>query len=366
MSPDQGAAPASSAAVKAARDRLDAWVREVVAWHFDPETGPPFWIERAKGLGWDPRQEVRGFDDLARFGPFDDAELRAGDVRRWVPRAFAGRAVHVFEAGGSTPARGLPRQRIEVEDFRTDFRLLSEALPDASFPGGADWLALAPTGPRRFRLALEHLAQVRGGICFGLDLDPRWVSGSLRRGNIEGAEAYKEHVIDQALTILRSQPNVRCVFASPKLLEALSGKVSLARSQITGVVCGGDRLTADFHREAREEILDGIEMVAVYTNTFLGVARQKPFTPADDHVITYHAPQPRAVLQVVDPADPRREVPHGEAGRVKVTTLTKETFIPGLLERDEAVRSPPIALCPWDGVRDVRPLARPGAAAGGG
>ena len=27
-----------------AREELDAWVRECVAWHFDPKTGCPFWL----------------------------------------------------------------------------------------------------------------------------------------------------------------------------------------------------------------------------------------------------------------------------------------------------------------------------------
>jgi hypothetical protein len=45
-----------SAAVEEARSRLDAHVRETVAWHFDPATGCPFWLDYAKALGWDPRR----------------------------------------------------------------------------------------------------------------------------------------------------------------------------------------------------------------------------------------------------------------------------------------------------------------------
>ena len=41
---------------------------------------------------------------------------------------------------------------------------------------------------------------------------------------------------------------------------------------------------------------------------------------------------------MVDFDDPEREVGHGERGRVKLTTLTKEFFVPGFLERDEAIR----------------------------
>src|SRR5688500_8170799 len=40
-------ASASEADVTAARERLDAHVRETVAWHFDPATGSPFWLEFA-------------------------------------------------------------------------------------------------------------------------------------------------------------------------------------------------------------------------------------------------------------------------------------------------------------------------------
>jgi len=32
----------------AAGEARDAWVREVVQWHFDPATGCPFWLDFAK------------------------------------------------------------------------------------------------------------------------------------------------------------------------------------------------------------------------------------------------------------------------------------------------------------------------------
>ena len=41
---------------------------------------------------------------------------------------------------------------------------------------------LGPSGPRRLRLGVEHLTQVRGGICFCVDLDPRWVIKLIKKG----------------------------------------------------------------------------------------------------------------------------------------------------------------------------------------
>jgi hypothetical protein len=369
--------------VAEARQRLDAWTREVVQWHFDPETGCPFWLDFAQRLDWDPREEIHTFDDLERFGLFRDEWLRGGPVRRWVPKGYAGRPVYVFETGGST---GVPKTRINIEDFRIDYSLFSETLNPETFPFGANWLMLGPSGPRRLRLAIEHLAQVRGGICFCVDLDPRWVVHLMKKGQIDLVEQYKEHVIQQALTILRAGHDIQCMFTTPKLLEALCERISLRQAGIRGIFCGGTEMTRQFHRFAREELLEGADFVPTYGNTLMGLAYHKPFlssreytlshqepflsgreyTPshqepfdaADDYMIIYHAPQPRAVLQAVDPERPDRLVDYGERGRVKLTTLTKEFFMPNFLERDEAIRTPPIAKYPWDGVGDVRPFRK--------
>ena len=52
-----------------------------------------------------------------------------------------------------------------------------------------------PPGPRRLRLAVEHLCQHRGGICFMVDLDPRWVIKLIkaRRDGGDGALQAARH-----------------------------------------------------------------------------------------------------------------------------------------------------------------------------
>src|ERR1017187_5949152 len=64
------------------------------------------------------------------------------------------------------------------------------------------------------------------------------------------------------------------------------------------------------------------------------------------------------MIEVVDPDDPARGVGYGETGRVRLTTLTREFFMPRFLERDEAEREPSYTEYPWDGVRNVRPFSR--------
>ena len=60
----------SSAPAAAAREKLDAHVREMVRWHFSPETGCPFWLEFAGRLDFDPREKIGGYSDLKLLGHF--------------------------------------------------------------------------------------------------------------------------------------------------------------------------------------------------------------------------------------------------------------------------------------------------------
>jgi phenylacetate-coenzyme A ligase PaaK-like adenylate-forming protein len=339
------------------RERLDAHVRETVAWHFHPETGTPFWLERAKTLGFDPRKAVQCFDDLKKFGLFEDEWLRGGPVRRWVPLALQNQPIYVFETGGTT---GIPKSRININDFRTDYELFSDTLPEKFFPKGANWLMLGPSGPRRLRLAVEHLCQYRGGICFCVDLDPRWVVKLIKKGWVEHLNAYKDHVIEQALTVLKAGHDIKCMFTTPKLLESLAVALekngsSIKETGITGIFSGGTEFTPQFTRFAVEELLGGVYMTPTYGNTLMGLACSKPIGPHDGYKITYYAPQPRAIVQVVDFDNPDKLVDYDQTGRVMLTTLTKEFFMPRFLERDEGEREPPYEKYPWDGVSGVRP-----------
>jgi phenylacetate-coenzyme A ligase PaaK-like adenylate-forming protein len=350
---------ALQAKARQARDKLDTQVREIVAWHFNPDTGTPFWLEKAKTLGFNPLRDVKGFDDLGKFGLFDDEWLRGGPVRRWVPKAYHNKPTYVFETGGTT---GIPKSRVVVDDFRIDYEMFSDTLPEKYFPKGSNWLMLGPSGPRRLRLAVEHLCQFRGGICFCVDLDPRWVVKLIKKGWMEHLRAYQEHVIDQAMTVLSANHEIKCMFTTPKLLDALAGRLekegsSVAQCGITGVFCGGTEMTSQWVRFAIEELLGpSVYIAPTYGNTLMGLAAAEMPKAAQGFKIAYYAPQPRAVVQVVDFDDPNKVVDYGQSGRVMLTTLTKEFFVPRFLERDEGEREPPSAKYPWDGVSGVKPF----------
>jgi len=338
----------------AAREALDSHVRNIIAWHFSPETGCPYWLNWAERNNIDPRQSVNTFDDIAEvFAHFPDDQLRDQPHSAWVPKEFQGKPFRIFETGGTT---GMPKQRISWTDHLTDYSEFSERLSDESFPRGGNWLMLGPTGPRRLRLTIEHLANERGGSCYHLDLDPRFVKKMLADGRADVARDYQIHVIDQAVEILKHR-QVSCLFTTPRLLESLGDRLDVPGRGIRGVFCGGTHMTPQVLRFLSEEVLDGrAELVPTYGNTLMGLAIAKPLSPDDDYQLTYYAPQPRAVLRLVDPEDTTRTVDYGQWGRVELTTMTREFFMPRLLERDEAIRRQPHDRYPWDGVGDVRPF----------
>jgi len=364
MSSTETIDPALSQSMSKAKDALNQHAVETVQWHFHDSTGSPFWLEKKRELKFDPLKEVKAFDDLKKFPVFEDDWLRGGPVNRWIPKGLAGKPTYVFETGGTT---GVPKSRVVIDDFRIDYELFSHTLPDQYFPKGANWLMLGPSGPRRLRLAVEHLCQFRGGISFCIDLDPRWVVKLIKKGWMEHLEAYKKHCIDQAITILTAGHEIKCMFTTPKLLEALAdglaGKgTSIQEVGITGIFSGGTEFTPQWTRFCVEELLggpseeSGVYMTPTYGNTLMGLACSRPITAEDEYTIAYYAPQPRAVVEVVDFDDHNQVVGFGQTGRVKLYTMTKEFFVPGFLERDEGEREKPFAKYPWDGVSGVRPF----------
>ncbi len=125
--------------IRQAKDKLNEQLLKIVHWHFSDDTGCPFWLERKRELKFDPLKDVKQFEDLEKFGLFEDEWLRGGPVRRWVPLGHKDKPVYTFETGGTT---GTPKTRININDFRTDYEQFSHTLPDDKFPKGSNWLML--------------------------------------------------------------------------------------------------------------------------------------------------------------------------------------------------------------------------------
>lgn len=357
--PDQaaGVLPIPAGAVD-----LDEWVRAVVRWHFDPTTASPFWLRQVRRLEFDPLTAVQVAQDLSRF-PDVSAELRRTAAADLIPRGCLadGRRFWVWESGGTT---GSPKRIVDSCDRRAALAQLAATLAQHGLQGDAgDWLHLGPTGPHLVGRNVGRLAQLHGRLCHYIDCDPRWVRRLLAEGRQREADRYIAHLVEQAVTALASQP-IAVLACTPPLLEALclhGAGLGLLRRQVRGVIWFGTSASDETLRLLEEELLPGVAVVGWYGNTLMGIACQRPRQPGERYRAVFQPPFPTAHVQLVDGAG--QPVGYGETGRVVVSALAPELFLPNVAERDQAVRVPPAPGSQSDGLARVAPLARSDAPA---
>ena len=137
----------------------------------------------------------------------------------------------------------------------------------------------------------------------------------------------------------------------------VDGHDASGKAGITGIFSGGTEFTPQWNRFAHEELLDGAYMTPTYGNTLMGLAAERAERAAQqlqDHLLRAAAARGRSRSWTSTIRTSWSTT--AQTGRVKLTTLTKEFFMPGFLERDEGEREPPYEQYPWDGVSGVRPF----------
>src|SRR5438094_2313965 len=111
------------------------------------------------------------------------------------------------------------------------------------------------------------------------------------------------------------------MFTTPKLRDALAARLekegsSITKAGITGIFCGGTEMTSQWIRFTIEEYLGPHVYIApTYGNTLMGLAAAEMPSPGNEWKIAYYAPEPRAVVEVVDFDDNSKVVPYGADGR---------------------------------------------------
>lgn len=337
-----------------ARELTEAAMR----WHFGPRTGSRFWLERAKTLDFDPIRDVRTPADLRLFPNIVD-ELRDVPVEDLVPQGYGTHSARpwselygVFESGGTT---GAPKRVVAMNDWME--RLVTwfcSRFEEHGCPRGANWLAVAPTGPHIFGAVIKEQARRSGGTVFTIDMDPRWVKRCLGEGRTDEAGRYAQHLIEQAAYLLETQ-NVGVLVTTPPLLERISGNerlVALINEKVRFILWSGTHMDADTRHLLRTEVFPGIRFMGGFGNTMLigGGAERFGLTAEDPCVFDPFAPY--ISFSVVDPVT-GEEVPYGERGQVVMNHLSKAMLLPNNLERDMATRVRPPAGQLSDSIADV-------------
>ncbi|WP_189218225.1 MULTISPECIES: AMP-binding protein [Streptomyces] len=333
-----------------------------MSWHFSPETGSRFWLDRLESLGFDPVRDVRTHADLALF-PNLANDLRDVPVEDLVPRGYGESAdvIGAYDSGGTT---GSPKRVVLQRDWmRHSLAWKSARMDDLGFPRGADanWLTVAPSGPHIFGRLMAELPAMRGGVAFTVDLDPRWVRRCLAEGRAEEADRYAEHVVDQVETVLASQ-RIGVLVATPPLLERMAERESLVETintKVSVIMWGGAHMDPDTRHLLRHEVFPDVALRGQYgSTTILGGSMERPAGPGAESskACVFDSFSPYTTFSVVDPHT-REEVAEGERGQVVMHHVSKAMLLPNNLERDTATRVTAPAGSLGVSVADVAPVA---------
>ena len=195
-----------------------------------------------------------------------------------------------------------------------------------------------------------------------VDFDPRWAKTLV--GGSFAAKRYLKHIEDQALRIIETQ-QIAVLFSTPPVLERLAETVdSHKRSIILGLHLGGMSVTSAFSASLRQWFPNAV-ILSGYGNTLFGMAPE--LSDNDDSGIDYYPHGRRIVFEFVDPNATddaeklKRHVDYGQRGQVVAHRLDEVQFIANMIERDTAIRIPPLPNAKddgfvLDGLRDPQPI----------
>lgn len=330
-------------------DGLDAHVRRIISLHFNSSTGAPYWLERQHELGINAVEELQTFADLERLGAMEEDALCRRPVLDFVPVSARQRLTGaiITDTGGTT---GRPKRTIfSREEFHAAFvEPFVRMAEHAGFPRDAVWLFVGPSGPHVIGQAAAACAAALGSHQpFTIDFDPRWFR-KLPPDSI-GRERYLQHLLDQAMDVLRYEP-VEVLFTTPVMLQGLAALMTdPQRDRIRGVHYGGMRVDPGILQKAQSEWFPKAVHLAGYGNSLFGVCMESG--GAASRSLRYF------------PHGLRHQVRVARDGRVWMHRLDSSVFIVNLAERDAGrPANPSLELAGMgfgEGVEDPGPLAQP-------
>ena len=245
-------------------------ITTILALHFHPEQGSPFWLERQQQLDFNVRDEIRSRQDFHRLGPMDITALRTRPITDFIPRALH-RDFSTFllsETGGTT---GDPCRRVfSPQEFHDAFIApWLKAVAAHNFPKGGRWLFVGPGGPHIIDRSARAMARSLGSLePFTVDCDVRWIKRQAK-GSM-GLKLYLDHVLAQATNII-SQQEISTLFTTPPLLVALAEVMRPdQKERILGIHTGGMNLEPQTALELQAHFPHAV-ILPGYGNSLFGV-----------------------------------------------------------------------------------------------
>ncbi len=339
---------------------IEDLISACMKWHFSEETGSEFWLNKKRGLNFDPIKDIKTLKDLALFEDYVD-EMRTVNANALIPKGIRklGHNIRIYESGGTT---GSPQRIVDSYSRQEALGWVEEHLEKFGISKDlkGDWIHIGPSGPHIVGTSIGRLANRRGKLCYYIDFDPRWVKYIAQIGKRELVKDYVNHILMQTRHIMETQ-NISVMLVTPLVLEAIvkdDGLMKRVQEKVKCIIWAGTSLDEETLHVYQTYLFKEKIIMGIYGNTLMGISPQRPFQEIDTQLCVFQSYYPYSVVEIVKEDQKDTLVDYNTKGQVCVTLMTPDVFIPKHLERDEAYRIVPVEGYIGDGVAQIGPLSK--------
>lgn len=343
-----------------ANESLEERMVRILAMHFDPEIGAPYWIEQSSQLRFDVPATIRHAEDLHRLGFMDQAAMRERPLSDFIPQSIwsTRNDLVIVQTGGTLGQplwTGYTPEEYEAA-FVTPFVV---AANHVGFPSGGVWLYVGPSGPHVIGKAARSIATSTGARePYAVDFDARWAK-RLPPGSF-AAQRYLAHVVEQALDIVKVQP-ITHLFSTPPVLRVLAEQMTSAqRDKIVGVHYGGLSIAPEDMDRLRTSGFPNAVHLAGYGNTLFGCCLE--LESSAGHEPIYFPRGNRLLFGTCPNGSDTAAIDYAttnQRGRCVFSRLDETMLLVNVLERDEITLAAPPADAPDGFLRNGAGAPRP-------
>ncbi|WP_456309587.1 hypothetical protein [Serratia proteamaculans] len=333
----------------------DDFFKELMQWHFSPETGTDFWLGVRENLNFDPCTSIKGFRDLHQLSDISGG-LHNVPVAQLIPRGIPKELPHrMYEFDGKMGGKKHVIAYDEWMDMLITWRM-SGYQHRPGRPAG-NTLATFHAGSMFLGEIYRKRAERLGGQFFSIKSEPEKTGPERAEGDATIVSELDENVVKQAVNILASE-HIRFLVTTPSLFRELLRRrdvVSEMKKSLAQVTLDGAEINLDELKSISRNIFPDCEFSASYgSSSTLNVARSLLITADSEHII-YESFSPFITYNVID-NDTLRPVNYGERGRVSVTHISPYAFFPHVVERETAIRLPGLSKLAGDRLADIEPM----------
>lgn len=344
-------------------EKIDGdYIQRCLNSHLDPETGSPYWLEKAEEYGgvekakadietWSDLKEVFGLSTAEGKEEFSEA-LRHRPYTDFLPRDSVS-DIYIIGESGST--MGDPKRAPITEEDRDEIiEMTNDWLDEQGFPRNEDWMWIGPPfPPHTIGTYPQEFADSREGNIFGVDLDPRIMKKYGQEGMDKALKRYKQHIGEQAESVFKNQ-DIGVLWTTSKILEQLPKDTDVSKLGLDAVFHAGTPLSRETYRQFVEETYEDMEFAGGFGTA---VTEWTGFQVPDreNYDVIYVPAQPTRNMEVVD--EEGKPVDYGERGFLTTSKVTEDFLMPALLEEVKATKvEPPENLegVDWPCVKDIK------------